>query len=165
MFPEFTILSPNCDPRAGAHERRGVCFHHTEMSFGETIAHMSDSKSRVSYHTVIARDGTRCVLVPDDQIAWHAGVSTFQGRDHCNAFLLGVSFEGDTRRDPLTLAQMASALEWLEPRWLRHGWTLADLTDHRQIAPTRKRDLEPAEFARLLRAISQLNLPQPGPRP
>lgn len=152
-FATFDRLSPN---RGGPypHERLGVVFHHTEITFEETIELMSRPDSRVSYHCVIAKDGTRCTLVPDAEIAWHAGVSSFRGREACNAFLLGVSFAGDTYREPLADAQVASALEWLDARWRPLGWTIGDMTDHRQVAPGRKRDLNPSEWERLRAAIA-----------
>lgn len=152
-FPEIIHLSPNCDATT-AHEQRGVVFHHTVISFEETIALMTDPARKVSYHCVIAEDGTRCTLVPDECMAWHAGVSTFRDRKDCNAFLLGLSFAGDTYSAPLTDAQIASAIEWLAPRWARRGWTLEWMTDHRQIAPGRKDDINPAEWDRLRGALA-----------
>ncbi|MDF3058170.1 MAG: nucleoside transporter [Rariglobus sp.] len=153
-FPERPHPSPNFSA-SPAHERLGVCFHHSVMDFDSTIAHMLRPESQVSYHVLIAPDGTRARLVADEHVAWHAGVSSFQGRERCNDFLLGVSFAGDTRATPLTEAQIASALDWLALRWLRHGWTPAVMTDHRQVSPGRKDDLAPAEWTRLLSAISE----------
>lgn len=153
-FPEFLRASPNF-AASPAHERLGVCFHHSVMPFDETIAHMLQPESQVSYHMLIAPDGTRARLVADEHIAWHAGASSFHGRSRCNDFLLGVSFAGDTRSSPLTDAQINSALDWLRPRWALHGWTPEWMTDHRQIAPGRKNDLSPAEWMRLLAAIEK----------
>ena len=68
--------------------------------------------------------------------------------------MLGVSFAGNTYQAPLTDAQIASALEWLEPRWRARGWTLEWMTDHRQVAPGRKDDLNPVEWERLRAAIA-----------
>ncbi|MDB6093285.1 MAG: nucleoside transporter [Verrucomicrobia bacterium] len=146
-FPEITRPSPNCDSTV-ANERLGVVFHHTVITFEETIALMTDPARKVSYHCVIAPDGTRCTLVADENVAWHAGVSSFHGRTGCNAFMLGLSFAGDTYVAPLTEAQISSALEWLKPRWEKHGWSLEQMTDHRQIAPGRKDDLNPIEWNR-----------------
>lgn len=152
-FDELPRPSPHFS-RSPAHERRGVCFHHSVMDFEATITHMLNPGSQVSYHVLIAPDGTRARLVADEHVAWHAGVSTFQGRSRCNDFLLGVSFAGDTRASPLTGPQIASALDWLAPRWDLYHWSPAMMTDHRQIAPGRKDDLAPAEWARLLAAIT-----------
>lgn len=147
-FPEFDAPSPHFSADL-PHERLGVCFHHTVLGFAETIAFMQTPGSRVSYHLVIAPDGARARLVPEERVAWHAGLSSFRGREHCNAFLLGLAFAGDSRVEPITWAQLESAVEWLRPRWPLHAWTLDWMTDHRQIAPGRKDDLAPAEWERL----------------
>jgi AmpD protein len=151
-FREFERLSPNRG--AGPHERLGVLFHHSGLGFAQTVERMLDPASRVSYHCLIDADGTRCTLVPETEVAWHAGVSRFMGRDGCNAFLLGVSFAGDTYASPLTGPQLDSALEWLGPRWTTLGWGMDRMTDHRQVAPGRKRDLNPPEWDRLAAAVS-----------
>jgi len=146
-FPEIERPSPNFGP--GANERLGVLFHHSELPFGATVARMQDPASQVSYHCLIGRDGTRCTMVPDSGVAWHAGQSRFLGRTRCNDFLLGVAFEGDTGKAPLTDPQ----LEWLQARWAPLGWDLGRMTDHRQVSPGRKRDLSPPEWERLAAAI------------
>jgi AmpD protein len=153
-FSEISRPSPNF-AAAPAHERWGVCFHHSVLDFDAALARLTDPASEVSYHGLIAPDGTRATLVADEHIAWHAGVSEFFGRTRCNDFLLGLAFAGDTYAAPLTAEQFASALEWLAPRWAAHGWTPDRMTDHRQIAPGRKDDLAPTEWARLIVAITK----------
>ncbi len=161
-FGEFARLSPNRGP--GVHQRLGVLFHHSELGFAETIERMLSPESRVSYHCLIGTDGARCTLVPDLEVAWHAGASRFLGRERCNDFLLGVAFAGDTYAAPLTGPQVASALEWLEARWAPLGWGLGRVTDHRQASPGRKRDLNPQQWDRLLAAIAaQFGGPAPSP--
>ncbi len=150
-FPDVERLSPNRD--AAPHERLGVLFHHSVMPFETTIARMLDPASNVSYHCLIGPDGGRCTMVPDHQVAWHAGASSFLARTRCNDFLLGVAFAGDTYQAPLAESQIASALEWLGMRWAPLGWDVGRVTDHRQASPGRKNDLNPAEWDRLLAAI------------
>lgn len=152
-FKELAAPSPNFSSHP-AHERLGVCFHHTVLSFEETLARMASSESRVSYHVVIALDGTRARLVDEGHVAWHAGVSSFRGREQCNAFLIGLAFAGNTHAAPLADVQIESALDWLAPRWPMYGWTSEWMTDHRQIAPGRKDDLAPEEWGRLHAAIT-----------
>jgi N-acetyl-anhydromuramoyl-L-alanine amidase len=151
-FREIERLSPNRDP--AAHEGLGALFHHSGLGYAETIDRMLSPESRVSYHCLIDVDGSRCRLVPDAQVAWHAGASRFLGRERCNDFLLGVSFAGDTYLSPLSGPQVASALEWLEARWAASGLGIDRVVDHRQVAPGRKRDLNPAEWDRLIGAIA-----------
>jgi AmpD protein len=159
-FAEIERLSPNRD--RVAHERLGVLFHHSELGYRETIERMLDPASRVSYHCLIDRDGTRCTLVPDLEVAWHAGASQFLGRSSCNLFLLGLAFAGDTYKDPITEPQLASALEWLAARWEPLGWSLEQMTDHRQVSPGRKRDLNPEQWGRLSAALSKRFCPNAG---
>lgn len=151
-YPESFRESPHFDAEP-AHARRGVVIHHTVMPFQATIDFMVSPSSKVSYHVVISKTGERCQLVRDEHIAWHAGVSSFQGQPHCNLFMLGLAFEGDTYREPLTSAQLGSAEEWLAPRWSRYSLTPERIVDHRQVAPGRKDDLNPVEWERLSRAL------------
>jgi AmpD protein len=151
-YPAIDQLSPNRDSSRW-NERFGVVFHHTEVSYAEAHRLMLDPAFQRSYHCIVREDGLRSTLVPDDEIAWHAGASVFQGRSRCNDFMLGLSFAGNTAVEPLTADQVASALEWLEPRWKRYGWSVERMTDHRQVAPGRKQDLNPTEWERLIAAI------------
>ena len=153
-YVEFSRSSPHFDVTP-ANERLGVLFHHSVMSFEETVDFMCGPNSEVSYHCLIAPDGRRCTMVADEHRAWHAGASTFLGRVRCNDFLLGLAFAGDTYVEPLSDLQLDSALEWLEQRWQRYGWTIDRMIDHRQVSPGRKNDLNPAEWTRLHAAIEK----------
>jgi AmpD protein len=48
-FPEITRLSPNFSG-APPHEKFGVIFHHSVLSFNETIARMTEAATEVSDH-------------------------------------------------------------------------------------------------------------------
>ncbi|MCL4408827.1 1,6-anhydro-N-acetylmuramyl-L-alanine amidase AmpD [Aliidiomarina haloalkalitolerans] len=99
---------------------------------------------RVSAHCLIRRDGEIIQYVDFDQRAWHAGVSSWQGRERCNDFAIGIELEG-TDNTPYTesqyqvLAQVAGALTKHYPR------LSADrIVGHEDIAPGRKTDPGPA---------------------
>lgn len=154
-FPEVFHPSPNHDAKT-KHERRGVCFHHTVLSLADTVTRMTDPASRVSYHLVIGPEGQRVRLVADVAVAWHAGISRWAGREGCNAFLLGLAFAGNTYDRPLATAQLESAREWLAARWRRYAWSLEMMTDHRQVAPGRKDDLNPTEWTRVVELLRTL---------
>lgn len=160
-FPEQSLLTPNIG--AGRNEKKGVVFHHTAGAYEGAVSWLRNPKSEASAHVVIARDGRRTVLSSDDDITWHAGRSEFRGRsvrNSVNAFMLGVEFALTADEVlaglPLSTEQIESALEWLEPRWKKYGWTMADMTDHRQVARPlgRKSDLSPANYDVLTRAIA-----------
>jgi AmpD protein len=96
---------------------------------------------RVSSHFLIRRRGELLQFVSCEARAWHAGASSFLGRERCNDFSIGVELEGTGER-PYTDAQyrvLASLTRALAARWpLRH------LAGHSDIAPGRKRDPGPS---------------------
>ena len=49
---------------------------------------------KVSSHLLIRRDGSITQFVPFNKKAWHAGISTFRGREDCNEFSIGIELEG-----------------------------------------------------------------------
>ncbi|MBE8735170.1 1,6-anhydro-N-acetylmuramyl-L-alanine amidase AmpD [Aeromonas veronii] len=59
---------------------------------------------RVSAHCLIRRDGELVQYVPFGARAWHAGISSWQGREACNDFSIGIELEG-TDETPYTEAQ------------------------------------------------------------
>src|SRR5579863_1080159 len=49
---------------------------------------------RVSAHVVIRREGAVTQYVPFGERAWHAGRSSYGGREACNDFSIGIELEG-----------------------------------------------------------------------
>ena len=49
---------------------------------------------KVSSHLLIRRDGELVQYVPLKKRAWHAGVSSYEGRANCNDFSIGIEMEG-----------------------------------------------------------------------
>lgn len=49
---------------------------------------------KVSSHLLIRRDGEIVQYVPFHLRAWHAGVSSYRGREKCNDFSIGIELEG-----------------------------------------------------------------------
>ena len=49
---------------------------------------------RVSSHLLLRRDGEITQYVRFTERAWHAGKSSYQGREACNDFSIGVELEG-----------------------------------------------------------------------
>lgn len=58
----------------------------------------------VSAHLLIRRTGELVQFVAFDKRAWHAGVSSFEGREQCNDFALGIELEGSDNQ-PYTQVQ------------------------------------------------------------
>lgn len=94
----------------------------------------------VSAHLLIRRDGELIQFVPFHLRAWHAGISSFEGRTGCNDFSIGIELEG-TDNIPYTseqydvLSQIALSIMKAFPEI-----TLERIVGHNQIAPDRKTD-------------------------
>jgi AmpD protein len=92
---------------------------------------------KVSSHFLIERNGQLTQFVSCDDRAWHAGVSTFDGRQACNDFSIGIELEG-TDDLPFTTAQY-EALNTLTLE-LRAHYPLSHVRGHSDIASGRKTD-------------------------
>jgi AmpD protein len=110
------------------------------------IAHL-----KVSAHFLIRRDGTLVQFVPCDFRAWHAGASSWRGRERCNDFSIGIELEGTDER-PYTAKQYARLARVLSS--VRRLHPITDVVGHRDIAPGRKTDPGPAfDWDRLRRLV------------
>ncbi|WP_414648112.1 1,6-anhydro-N-acetylmuramyl-L-alanine amidase AmpD [Castellaniella sp.] len=95
----------------------------------------------VSSHFLVRREGTVVQFVPTVLRAWHAGVSSFHGRERCNDFSIGIELEG-TDTLPFTEVQYARLTALTAAICTRHP--IQWVQGHEHIAPTRKTDPGPA---------------------
>ncbi|MCG8672230.1 MAG: N-acetylmuramoyl-L-alanine amidase [Pseudomonadales bacterium] len=58
---------------------------------------MLDPEVKASVHLIIGRNGNVVQLLPFDRIAWHAGVSEYQGRKDLNRYSIGIELENAGR--------------------------------------------------------------------
>lgn len=107
---------------------------------------------RVSSHFYIRRDGHLIQFVSCLQRAWHAGLSSWQGRPRCNDFAIGIELEGSDNvpfsdAQYVTLHQLTLAL--------RAAYPLCGIAGHSHIAPGRKTDPGPYfDWLRYLKGLS-----------
>jgi len=102
------------------------------------IAHLE-----VSSHLLIRRDGSAEQFVALDQRAWHAGLSSFCGRERCNDFSIGIELEGsdDTPFTEPQYERLAVLTAEIRTHFPAIG---ADrIVGHSDIAPGRKTDPGP----------------------
>jgi AmpD protein len=95
---------------------------------------------RVSAHFLIRRNGAVMQFVSANDRAWHAGASSFCGRERCNDFSIGIELEGADDQ-PFEPSQY-DALVFLTDA-LRRRYPLTDVAGHEHIAPGRKTDPGP----------------------
>ncbi|MEK8044935.1 1,6-anhydro-N-acetylmuramyl-L-alanine amidase AmpD [Ideonella margarita] len=94
----------------------------------------------VSSHFVISRLGIVTQYVSCDDRAWHAGRSTWEGRDNCNDWSIGIELEG-LEGEVFEPAQYVALDELLLA--LAASYPIESLAGHEHVAPGRKLDPGP----------------------
>ncbi|BFU60401.1 MULTISPECIES: 1,6-anhydro-N-acetylmuramyl-L-alanine amidase AmpD [Rodentibacter] len=99
---------------------------------------------RVSAHCLIDRNGVITQYVNFNDRAWHAGLSSFQGREKCNDFSIGIELEGSNEQ-PFTEAQY-QALQQLTIQIMNAypKITRDRIVGHADISPGRK--IDPGQY-------------------
>lgn len=95
---------------------------------------------RVSAHCLIRRDGEIIQFVSFNHRAWHAGASSFAGKDRCNDYSIGIELEGTewvayTEAQYQALTELTNAIQQTYPEIKSER-----ITGHQYIAPLRKSD-------------------------
>ncbi len=151
-------LSPNQDDRPDREDISGIVIHNISLppsEFGggwiddlflnklDPNAHPYFDKIadlRVSTHVLIRRDGQLIQYVPFDKRAWHAGVSSWDGRERCNDFTVGIEMEGcdDNNFEPVQYQQLADVILALCTTYPQ--LSADNIKGHSDISPGRKTD-------------------------
>ena len=149
------VESPNCDERPEGAPVSLVVLHSISLPPGDfggpwiedlftnhldPAAHpyfVDIASLRVSAHFLVRRNGDLLQFVPTVRRAWHAGVSSWQGRERCNDFSIGIELEGCNVL-PFEPAQYACVGALLDA--IRHRHPVADVVGHSDVAPGRKTD-------------------------
>lgn len=152
------VESPNCDDRPEGETAELVVVHNISLPPGQfggagildLFSNRLDPAAhpyyetikglRVSAHFLIRRDGELIQFVSCDRRAWHAGLSSWHGRERCNDFSVGIELEG-TDDAPFTEAQYDRLNALLGVLYRRYPIT--DVVGHSDIAPGRKTDPGP----------------------
>ncbi|HEB82466.1 MAG TPA: 1,6-anhydro-N-acetylmuramyl-L-alanine amidase AmpD [Gammaproteobacteria bacterium] len=151
------VPSPNCDARPEETEISLIVIHSISLPpgryGGDEIEQFFQNRLdkdahpyfaeihelKVSAHVLIKRSGEIVQFVPFHQRAWHAGVSSYNGRERCNDFSVGIELEG-TDTEPFEeeqYQQLARLIRALRDTWPAIG---DNITGHCDIAPGRKTD-------------------------
>ncbi len=99
---------------------------------------------RVSAHLVIRREGAVTQYVAFSERAWHAGRSSYGGRDACNDFSIGIELEG-ADAVPYEAMQYSVLAQLIAALCAGYASLSAQrVVGHSDIAPGRKSDPGPA---------------------
>ena len=164
------VPSPNCDDRPDGGAITLIVVHGISLPPGEfggdaiprlftncidPAAHpyyATIADLRVSAHFLIRRDGTLLQFVACSKRAWHAGRSSWRGREGCNDYSVGIELEG-TDTLPYAGAQYTMLARLI--RALRRRYPAEAVVGHSDVAPVRKTDPGPAfDWQRLGRLLA-----------
>lgn len=134
--------SPNFDARTLPVTM--LVLHYTGMpDAAGALARLTDPAAKVSAHYLVAEDGEVVRLVPEDQRAWHAGVSHWRGISDVNSASIGIEIVNPGHEfgyRPFPEAQLKSLLPLCAEIVARHAIAPANVVGHSDVAPARKED-------------------------
>ena len=100
----------------------------------------SISSLKVSSHFLIERSVCLKQYVSTEKKAWHAGVSSYKGKENCNDFSIGIELEG-TENTEYEKVQYNILVELIDILLKKYPNISKDrIVGHSEIAPKRKKD-------------------------
>ena len=121
-----------------------IIFHYTGMKKEkDAIKRLTDSKSKVSCHYYIKKNGKILKMVPDLYIAWHAGVSAWKNYKFINKNSIGIEISNpghDNKYKKFNEQQIKSVIKL--SRFLIKKYKIQSkfILGHSDISPDRKKD-------------------------
>jgi N-acetylmuramoyl-L-alanine amidase len=117
-----------------------VVIHHTaQKSCDQTLKTFTLTRTQVSSHYVICKDGTIYHMLNDYLRAWHGGISKWGNTTDINSSSIGIEIDNDGYEE-FTEAQLSSLITLLGHIKTAFGIPTANFIGHADIAPTRKND-------------------------
>ena len=107
---------------------------------------------KVSSHFLITRKGALIQFVPTHKRAWHAGISTYKGKENCNDFSIGIELEGcdDEEFEKPQYHSLSKLINFLS---IDLQIKKQNIVGHADIAPDRKTDPGPLFDWTLLKSM------------
>lgn len=147
MYPNIIpCQSPNRRKVKGKRVISCVVIHATATSGLQSPKQwLCDPASEVSAHYLMDVDGTIYQLVDDNDVAWHAGVSEWNGQENVNDFSIGIELvNANDGKMQYPDDQLKSLIMLVAEICEQNNITAKDVVGHKDIAPGRKTD--PANF-------------------
>ncbi|WP_301098474.1 1,6-anhydro-N-acetylmuramyl-L-alanine amidase AmpD [Otariodibacter sp.] len=162
LVDQKRVLSPHFDPRPIIDDISLLVIHYISLppdEFGGDFVdqffqgkldptqhpYFEEIKDlRVSAHCFINREGKLTQYVNFNDMAWHAGLSSFQGREKCNQFSIGIELEGSNNQ-PFTAEQYQTLIQLTHSILQTYPKITPDrIVGHSDIAPGRK--IDPGQY-------------------
>jgi len=132
--------SPNHNSRPADVPPSLIVIHGTVGSDAGDLAWIRDPGSEVSYHYLIQRTGDTHRIVRPELRAWHAGVSTWEGRGNVNDYSIGIGLSNLGDGEAYTAAQYRAAGELCSILVREWEIPMERIVGHYHISPGRKTD-------------------------
>ncbi|WP_317046573.1 N-acetylmuramoyl-L-alanine amidase [Adhaeribacter arboris] len=114
--------------------------HHTaQSSTAQTLQTFTQTRTQVSAHYVIDRNGKVYHMLNDYLRAWHAGAGKWGNNTDINSSSIGIELDNNGS-EPFAEAQVTSLLKLLAVLKKTYNIPTANFIGHADIAPTRKND-------------------------
>lgn len=152
-YTEVFAKSPN---QGGSINPKFIVVHDSYGSHDGSKSWILQSKSKVSYHYLIASDGSRTQFVDDTKRAWHAGISFWKGHKGLNGCSIGISFWGNTYEREPSFKEIDSCAHKITYLMKKFDIGIDGIITHKQIAPNRKNDTAPATMEKVIERVKQL---------
>ena len=146
MIPEIkTNFSPNFDLKKRKKTNiYFIIFHYTGMkNEKEALNRLTSSKSKVSSHYFIKKNGEILNLVPDLYVAWHAGVSSWGNYRSLNKYSIGIEISNPGHNfiyNKFKKKQIYSIYKLSKLLQKKYKIKKNHILGHSDIAPERKKD-------------------------
>ena len=121
-----------------------IIIHYTGMKKeSEALKRLSNPKSKVSTHYFIKNNGTVINMVPEDYVAWHAGISHWKNYKSLNKYSIGVEISNpghNYKYKNFSQKQISSLTKLLKMIIKKYKIKRENILGHSDIAPSRKKD-------------------------
>ncbi len=134
--------SPNYDKRKSSNINF-IIIHYTSLKNNkEAISYLCDPKKKVSCHYLISQKGEIFNLVDENNRAWHAGISYWDGVTDINSCSIGIEldFSYKNSNNKFTKKMISSLKILIKYLCKKYSIKKCDILGHSDIAPYRKID-------------------------
>ncbi len=146
MWPKISLnYSPNFNViKRSKKNIKFIIIHYTGMhNESSALNRLCNTKSKVSAHYFIKKNGSVLSLVPPIYEAWHAGKSSWKNFKSLNRYSIGIEIQNsghENKYENFSQKQITSTKKLLKYLIKKYKINLNNVLGHSDIAPDRKKD-------------------------